>query len=392
MTEHFALTVRSTLARWLLRFSPDPVAIDWPERLRSCLGALLGLSFTAGLMHIAVGSGGVIPLLVAPMGASAVLLFAVPASPLAQPWSLIGGNLVSACVGVLCARWVANPLDAAPLAVALSIAAMFALRCVHPPSGAVALTAVLGGPAVHALGFGFVLAPIALQSFALLAVAIVFHRATGHRYPHARQLGALSPRTPAQSPAAGFTSQDLSAVLGRRNEVLDIAADDLEALLSDLQTQSYVRTFQALTCADLMARTVITVSDTTPVHEAAALLRRHPVKALPVIDGQGRVVGIVTRADLERSQPTHTPTAPQRFDAWRDRPSGAAVTIAAIMTAEVFTVAATAPIAQLVPVFTAHGHHHIPVVDAQGRLAGMLTQADLIQAIYRHSERGAAAA
>jgi CBS domain-containing membrane protein len=102
MTEHFALTLRSTLARWLRCFSPDPVAIDWPERLRSCLGAWLALSFTAGLTHIAVGTGGVIPLLVAPMGASAVLLFAVPASPLAQPWSLIGGNIVSACVGVLC--------------------------------------------------------------------------------------------------------------------------------------------------------------------------------------------------------------------------------------------------------------------------------------------------
>src|SRR5471030_191501 len=146
------LMVRSALARWLLSFSPSPVALGWPERFRSCLGALLGISFTAGVMHVFLGNTAFIPLLVAPMGASAVLLFAVPASPLAQPWSIIGGNLVSATIGVTCAQVVADPTLAAALAVALSIAGMFALRCVHPPSGAVALTAVLGGPVIHALG------------------------------------------------------------------------------------------------------------------------------------------------------------------------------------------------------------------------------------------------
>ena len=135
-------------------------------------------------MHLMLGSSASIPLLVAPMGASAVLLFAVPASPLAQPWSIIGGNLVSATVGVACATWIADPVDAAALAIALAICAMFTLRCVHPPSGAVALTAVLGGPSIHSLGFGFVFEPILIQSFALLAAAIVFHALTGHRYPH----------------------------------------------------------------------------------------------------------------------------------------------------------------------------------------------------------------
>jgi CBS domain-containing membrane protein len=94
-------------------------------------------------MHLLLGSSTSILLLVAPMGASAVLLFAVPASPLAQPWSIVGGNLVSATVGVACATWISDLVDAAALAIALAICAMFALRCVHPPSGAVALTAVL---------------------------------------------------------------------------------------------------------------------------------------------------------------------------------------------------------------------------------------------------------
>jgi len=83
-------------------------------------------------MHVLLGPAASIPLLVAPMGASAVLLFAVPASPLAQPWSIIGGNLVSASVGVAGASWIADRVGAAALAVALAICLMFALRCVPP--------------------------------------------------------------------------------------------------------------------------------------------------------------------------------------------------------------------------------------------------------------------
>ena len=88
--------------------------------------------------------------LVASMGASAVLLFAVPHGPLSQPWALVGGHLVSAVIGVACARLDTPPFVAAALAVALAICAMYYLRCIHPPGGATALTAVAGGQSVHA--------------------------------------------------------------------------------------------------------------------------------------------------------------------------------------------------------------------------------------------------
>jgi CBS domain-containing membrane protein len=153
------------------------------KRLLSSLGALFGIAFTGWVAHLVLGETVDVPLLVAPMGASAVLLFAVPESPLAQPWSIMGGNIVSAILGVACAQLIATPVFAAATAVALAISAMLALRCVHPPSGAVALTAVLGGPNIHELGFRFVAMPIALQSGALLTAALLFHRMTGHRYP-----------------------------------------------------------------------------------------------------------------------------------------------------------------------------------------------------------------
>src|SRR5215217_3370378 len=100
------------LKHWI----PDLPRLSPRERLRSAAGALLGILATGLVSRAAVGDGAALPVLIAPMGASAVLLFAVPASPLAQPWSIIGGNLISALIGVTCARYVGDPMVAAALA------------------------------------------------------------------------------------------------------------------------------------------------------------------------------------------------------------------------------------------------------------------------------------
>ena len=109
-----------------------------------CFG-LLGIAlvyWTSALL----APGGASTLVVASMGASAVLLFAVPHGPLSQPWALIGGHMVSAFIGVSCATLVPDTITAAALAVGLAIGAMHLLRCIHPPGGATALAAVVSGP------------------------------------------------------------------------------------------------------------------------------------------------------------------------------------------------------------------------------------------------------
>lgn len=285
---------RLALLRWLASFAPAPVTVRWTERLRSAAGALVGILLTGAAMHCVPDGPVPVPLLVAPMGASAVLLFAVPASPLAQPWSIIGGNLVASVVGVTCARMIGDPVLASALAVSLAIGGMFALRCVHPPSGAVALTAVIGGPTVHALGYRFVLEPVAVQSALLLVAAIAYHAATGHRYPHAHRRAA----TEHAPPPGGLTRADVLAALRRQGEWLDIDPEDLTALLQEMQQQAYARTFHTLTCANIMTPSVVTVSAATSVPHALRLLQRHGVKALPVLDDEHRLIGIVTRADL----------------------------------------------------------------------------------------------
>ncbi|MGF6964631.1 CBS domain-containing membrane protein [Paraburkholderia sp. WC7.3g] len=378
---------RSLAFGWLASFLPAPVTVKWHERARSCVGALLGISFTGGLMYLLLGPAANIPLLVAPMGASAVLLFAVPASPLAQPWSIIGGNLVSATVGVTCAMLIGDPTLAAALAVALSISGMFALRCVHPPSGAVALTAVLGGPVVHALGYRFVLEPIAIQSAALLFAALVYHAATGHRYPHAGRQDRATPSQAADEAArVGFTRDDVKAVLGRRDEMLDIDTDDLYSLLRETQLQAFSRSFNELRCEDVMSRHVVSVSAGTRAAAAWQLFRRHNVKALPVVDAARKLLGIVTRADFvdRRSFGSLGPIL-NYFDGWLRGDALRTSDVGSVMTTDVCTVAATAPITELVPMFANFGHHHIPVLDRAGRVVGMITQVDLISGLYRQT-------
>ena len=154
------------------------------EHWVSALGALLGILAVMWVGEIWLGKNGGL-LAVASMGAASVLLFATPHGALSQPWPVFGGNIVSALIGVTCARWLgADPMLAASLAVALSIAAMYSLRCLHPPGGATALYAVLGGDAVHALGYGYAFNPVLIDVVILLAVAMTFNYPFAwRRYP-----------------------------------------------------------------------------------------------------------------------------------------------------------------------------------------------------------------
>jgi CBS domain-containing membrane protein len=190
------------------------------DRLLACAGAGVGILGMA-LVCAALPTG-TLPTIVAPMGASAVLLFAVPASPLAQPWPVVGGNVVSALVGVGVAALLGHGSLAAGVAVAAAILVMSLLRCLHPPGGAAALVAVIGGPAVAAAGWRFAVMPVAANAVALLAIGWGFHRLTGRRYPH-RALPVTTPR---------FLPEDIDAAIAESGDAFDIARDDLERLLA----------------------------------------------------------------------------------------------------------------------------------------------------------------
>lgn len=360
---------------WLHSFIPAPITAGRRERLYGALGAGIGLTCTEGISHQALGTAN--PWFIAPMGASAVLLFAVPASPLAQPWSIIGGNLVSAFIGVSCALLIDDKGIAAGLAVALAITAMFRLRCLHPPSGAVALTAVLGGPAVASLGYRFLLWPVAVNSLLLLSVALVFNNALRRRYPHApvehRNPHLTSDPLPSQR--LGFTSDDLDAVLEARGEILDISKDDLEAILLAAEARAQERHFGDIRCGDIMSRDVTTVTPETPAQEAWHLLAHHQVTALPVVTDTATLAGIISMHDffIAHGSEDRLP-APLPGDRRR---------VLDLMTTAVKTATPQQGLADLVTLFSDGGLHHLPVTDTDNKVIGIVTQSDLVAALFR---------
>jgi CBS-domain-containing membrane protein len=192
------------------------------EKLISGVGAFVGMLCVLGMSSLFLGGAG-LPLIVASMGASAVLLFAVPHGPLSQPWPLLGSHGLSALIGVTAARYCHSPFLAGALAVGGAIVAMYYLDCIHPPGGATALTAVLGGPEIHSLGYMFVLVPVLLNTVLLLSMAVGINWLfPWRRYPAILQAHpATKPADPAISP------EHLSYALKQMGSFIDVSEEDL---------------------------------------------------------------------------------------------------------------------------------------------------------------------
>ena len=207
-------------------FVPLLAGARWSDRLIACLGALFGIAATAAASSLAPHPGS-FPFLVAPMGASAVLLFAVPSSPMAQPWPIVGGSIVSALVGVTIARLIPDPQLALGLAVSLAILAMSALRCLHPPGGACAILPILASGHPASADYGFVLLPVGLNASLLVAMGLLFHRFSGHSYPH-RPVPVAGHTVIAT--ANGILPEDVDRALEELGETFDVAREDLDLL------------------------------------------------------------------------------------------------------------------------------------------------------------------
>ena len=368
---------RAAAASWR-DFLPPDQQVDARERWRAACGALFGVLLTGWLGVLLAPAHPAAPWLVAPIGASAVLVFALPASPFAQPWSVVGGNTLSALVGIACVQLLGVVPWAAALAVGLAILLMFALRCLHPPGGACALLVVLGGVTDPL----FALEPVLLNSLLLMLAGVAYNRATGRAYP---QRGTSVPKVD-EPRLRSFTDADLDAVLARYNQVLDVSRDDLHVLLEQAQMQSWRRRLGQVRCADVMSPDPIAVSFGTPLDEAWALLRRHRIKSLPVVDRVRRLVGIVTLADFMREAriEAHADWQQRLSSLIRPTPtthSDKPETVGQIMARQVRVVSADRPIGDLLPLFSTTGHHHVPVIDGERRLVGMITQSDVVRAL-----------
>lgn len=176
--------MKHTLQYYLKRYSfylgGDQPAVAWVERLRSVLGAFIGLMLVLAIAKLLGELSGLDEWLMASLGASALLVFALPQSPMSQPWAVIAGNTLSALVGISVIHLVDQPLLAMPLAASLSILGMFILRCLHPPAAAVAMIVVLG----HVIHYRYAFFPVMVDSILLVMAGAVYSNFTGKRYPN----------------------------------------------------------------------------------------------------------------------------------------------------------------------------------------------------------------
>jgi CBS-domain-containing membrane protein len=195
--------------------------VSWREKIVSMVGGLISILLLIFITERVLSLSGAMAV-IASMGASAVLLFAVPHGQLSQPWPVLAGHVLSAVIGVICSKFIQGTELAAAFAVCLSIGAMHHFKCIHPPGGATALTAVLGGSAIHEMGFRFILYPVLLNCLLMVGIAVLFNVFFGwRRYP--AYLGHRElPPTPGTP-----SHEEIVAALRSIDSFVDVNEDDL---------------------------------------------------------------------------------------------------------------------------------------------------------------------
>ena len=218
------------LGCWLHYFGQDQARVAWSERFRAVGGALLGLFCTVALGKFLGDLVGVNEWVMASLGASALLIFVLPSSPMAQPWAVIGGNVLSALVGITIYHFIPDPLFALPMAAASAILGMFVLRCLHPPAAAVALIAILGQ--IESYRYAFF--PVMVDSVVLCMVAVFYNSLTGKQYPTRPPKPTVD--FPEEEKSREHAERTLDALLMEYQEVMNVDRAELIKIIQSVQS------------------------------------------------------------------------------------------------------------------------------------------------------------
>ena len=357
-----------TQSDWLNFLKPNYKVLPLKERLLSGFGALCGLAIASLISWYALG--GMNAWYIAPMGASSVLLFAVPNSPLAQPWNVVVGNTLAGIIGVACTQYLPDLTSAFSVAVGFAIFMMMTTDSLHPPSGAVAITAVLGGEAVHRLGFHFVLYPVLLNSILLLLFAVFFNRLIGRHYPITAHVNERS-KDPTPTQKVSIQPKDIEYALEQYTELLDISQYDLEKIILEAQEHASERLNSYFVCEDIMSRDVIKLHEDDDIHQALEKFKEVNLMSLPVVNAEEKPVGALALYEVV-----------EWFKGAADPRNSWQHYVRHIMSRRVVTVEPSQPIQDLVPYFVEKSFNNIAVVENQ-RLIGIVSRADMIAALQQ---------
>ena len=362
------------------------------EAIRAGFGALIGLGI-AGFVLSFLDLQGVGLYLIAPFGASSVLLFAVPNSPLAQPWSAIVGNSVAALAGVAVCYVIPDPVLRVAVAVGLAITIMIVARAVHPPGGAVAMVVAMNPDIATELGFRFALTPVAAITAILVLTAVLYARATGRKYP-LRHFDDKSPfQTADRSPIErlGLDKGELNSILQQYRQSLNLGVEDLARLIGAAEFQVAAHRAGPVTAGQIMSRDLVTVNAQTPLNEVADLFRRHGFTSLPVIEDDGRFIGVIFQIHLIRRATEDALRLDRGLLAAMarliDRRRNVPIRAIEIMSVTEPRATANTPIAALLPLMADGACDAVPVVE-DNRIIGIVTRTDLIAALAHAGLKG----
>lgn len=370
--------------------------VPWSEHFRSAIGGIVGGGFVAFIAKFASEYTEINEWAMASLGASALLVFVLPSSPMAQPKAVIGGNIVSALVGVTCAILIPDPRLGMPIAIGVSILGMLFFKCLHAPAAATALSAVLG----HIVTYRFALFPVLMDSLLLVLAGIFYNRMTGKQYPHTEKSpGNISSKSPSTETMSLIEDKNaIAQVLAKYKEFIDINTGDLANIIKQVELHAYEQKLKSMTCSKIMSSPAITVEMATPLEAAWVLLRKNHIKALPVIDKNARVIGIITLEDfLKHAAIDFDQSFGQRLKGFMrhgfTRSSAKLAdaypnAVGQVMQKPVRVISSNRNVLDLVGIFEGHGHHHLPVIDQNQALVGILTQSDFVRAIHNsmHTE------
>ncbi|WP_409261081.1 HPP family protein [Pseudomonas putida] len=361
--------------RRLQRLLPAPLNIPPKEWLRAGVGALLGLLLAGWLTSLAYGPGIALHLL-GPLAASAVLVFAVHSGPLAQPWPVLGSYALAGAVGLAMRQGLGAELWVAAAALGISILVMCLLRCLHPPGGGVAVSAVLADPGLTAMG-DHLLEPVLLNALILVGVAVIYNRLTGVRYPKgaAPRKDLHHTHDPLPSERVGINGADLDQALEELGEFVDVTRDELERIILATEQHALQRSLGGITAGAVMSRDVQFASPQTTLEQAWKMLASHHLKTLPVLQ-QGKLVGIVSLSDLVG------PAMQRGQFSWRGLFGRKVVRMEQVMNRRVVSVSSQHPLERLLPLLCEQGLHCLPVLDGD-QLVGVVTQTDLVAGLKR---------
>ncbi|MGV0819030.1 HPP family protein [Martelella sp. AMO21009] len=366
--------------------------ISLRESIRAGLGATLGLVIV-GLFVLAPTVDFRLGLyLVAPFGATSVLIFAVPNSPLAQPWSAIVGNTLAAVVGVAVCLTVSEPTLRIALAVGLAIALMSLARAVHPPAGAVAMTAAMSPDAIQELGFRFAITPVATGTTLLVFIAWIYARTTGRRYPfrHFEEQNVQGTNDQPPVERLGLSEAELVDILQRYRQSLNLGVEDLARLIGAAELQAASHQTGAVAVSDIMSRNLITVGPDTPLLEVADLFERHRFTSLPVVGRGAEFMGVIFQIHLisqaAREALNHDRSFISAFRQMLGREQLKPAIARDIMQVRGPRAAATTPLSALLPMMADGEVDAVPVLE-NDRIIGIVTRTDLIAALARSAAR-----